>query len=118
MLQLILPAGEYSIKPRGNQVEISSLDQDLTREEVAVRLGRTERSIDLYRSLEGPAQLKSSRRGGRITIRETELTRWLAYMEANPNDYPTGHRPRKKRRTRLEFNNGRPKVRPLSEAAA
>lgn len=118
MVRLTLPHGDYSIRSAGNQIEITSLDRELTREEVAERLGRTERSIDLYRTLNGPARLKSTRRGGRITILESELARWLTYMEANPDEYPDGGRPRKERRNRLALNGRRAKGRTLAKIAA
>jgi hypothetical protein len=116
MVRLTIPTGDYSIKTRGSQIEIIGLDQELTREEVATRLGRTERSIDLYRNLpEGhPLKLKSKRAGGRITIMESELTRWLACFELNPDEYPASNRPRKKRRARVALN-GRRKIRTDAE---
>lgn len=99
---ITLPPGHYSIRPRGNQVEIASLDRELTREEVADILGRTPRSIDLYRNLPtGPRRLASRREGGRIYIKQSELNRWLEYIEGHPND-EISRRPRQKRRARLE----------------
>lgn len=118
MVHLTLPTGDYSIRAHGNQIEIISLDRELSREEVAAQLGRTERSIDLYRNLPaGPLQLKSRRTGGRIYIKESELRRWLAYLEEHPDDYPISDRPRKKRRTRLVEFKRRARGRTLAENA-
>src|SRR5262249_39335762 len=97
MVHLTLPPGDYTIRPSSaGGIEILAIDRELPREEVAALLGKTERSIDVYRNRQGLAQLKSRRSGGRIFIKESELKRWLTYMEANPHEYPVSDRPRKK----------------------
>lgn len=118
MVHTFLPPGDYTIRPKGAGVEIITLDRDIPREEVAVQIGRTERSLDLYRNLEGPAQLKSNRIGGRVYIKASELTRWLDYMEAHPHEQLTGDRPRKKRRPRLAFGPGGELGKPVSQEPA
>jgi hypothetical protein len=116
MVQLTLPPGDYTIRSTGAGVEILSIDRDIPREEVAAQLGRTERSIDVYRTLTGPAQLKSSRVGGRVFIKQSELSRWIAYIEAHPDELLVGNRPRKKRRPRLAFGQRRSKSRTISQS--
>ena len=115
MVHLTLPPGDYTIRSTDTGVEILSLDRELPREEVAAQLGRTERSIDIYRNLQGPAQLKARREGGRVYIKQSELDRWLTYMEANPHELLVGDRPRKKRRARLAFGQRRDPRRTVSQ---
>jgi hypothetical protein len=111
-VKLIIPQTGFSLKTESGRViiefnHLAKDDRALTREEVGQRLNRGLRMVDFYRRLPGEARLRSESIDGRVVIRESELNRWLKFIETerviyNKNGYSGGLRPGKKRRGSVE----------------
>jgi hypothetical protein len=89
-MRLVIPHGTFELRSEPDRMIIDTHalaenDRELDRKEVARRLRKSVRMIDVYRRLTGEARLYSEWRGHRIIIRESELKRWLTYLNNNKN---------------------------------
>jgi hypothetical protein len=89
-MRLVIPHGTFELRSEPDRMIIDTHalaenDRELDRREAARRLGKSVRMIDVYRRLTGEARLHSEWRGHRIIIRESELKRWLTYLNNNKN---------------------------------
>jgi len=112
-MKLIIPQTNFRLRTESDRVIIDTtqedkIDRDLERQEVARRLNKTTRMIDLYRRLPGEARLRSEiTPDRRVIIKESELTRWLNFLKTKEgrglyNGRASSLRPRKKRGSSLE----------------
>jgi hypothetical protein len=89
-MRLVIPHGTFQLRSEPDRMVIethalSANDRELDRKEVARRLGKSVRMVDVYRRLTGEARLHSEWRNHRIIVRESELKRWLKYLNENKN---------------------------------
>jgi hypothetical protein len=87
-MRLVIPNGTFQLRSEADRMIIDTHvlaenDRELDRKEAARRLGKSVRMIDVYRRLTGEARLHSEWRSHRIVIRESELKRWLKYLNEN-----------------------------------
>lgn len=109
-MQLVIPREGFMLRSDLERIVIdtdasSKEDRLLTRQEVARRLNKTIRTVDVYRRLTGEARLHSERYRNRCVIKESEYKRWLAFITAqkdfvlqeNFDGSNSSFRPRKRR---------------------
>lgn len=89
-MRLVIPHGTFELRSEPDRMIIDTHaltenDRELDRKEVARRLGKSLRMVDIYRRLTGEARLHSEWRGNRIIFRESEVKRWLTYLNNNKN---------------------------------
>jgi hypothetical protein len=114
-MRLVIPHGTFELRSESDRMIIDTHalaenDRELDRKEVARRLGKSVRMVDVYRRLTGEARLHSEWRGHRTIIRESELKRWLIFLNKNKNLNLAHHfdgsirslRPRQTRRRGME----------------
>jgi hypothetical protein len=110
-MQLVIPREGFMLRSDPERIVIdtdasSKEDRLLTRQEVARRLNKTTRTIDVYRRLTGEARLHSETFRNRCVIKESEYKRWYTYINTQKNfilaenfdGSTSSFRPRKRRR--------------------
>jgi hypothetical protein len=87
-MKLVFAKGPFLMRTESDRIvietDIQEEDRDLDRAEVARRLNKSVRTIDLYRHMTGEARLHCHWRNNRIMVKESELNRWQKYILANP----------------------------------
>jgi hypothetical protein len=112
-MKLIIPQINFKLRTESDRVIIDTsmeetADRNLERNEVARRLNKSLRMVDVYRRLPGEARLRSELTPDRrVTIKESELVRWLNFLKTKEgrrlyNGRTSSLRPRKKRGSSLE----------------
>jgi hypothetical protein len=112
-MKLIIPQTNFKLRTESDRVIIDTsmeelADRNLERNEVARRLNKSLRMVDVYRRLPGEARLRSELTPDRrVTIKESELVRWLNFLKTKEgrrlyNGRTSSLRPRKKRGSSLE----------------
>jgi hypothetical protein len=112
-MKLIIPQTNFKLRTESDRVIIDTsmeelADRNLERNEVARRLNKSLRMVDVYRRLPGEARLRSELTPDRrVIIKESELVRWLNFLKTKEgrrlyNGRTSSLRPRKKRGSSLE----------------
>jgi hypothetical protein len=112
-MKLIIPQTNFKLRTESDRVIIDTsmekmADRNLERNEVARRLNKSLRMVDVYRRLPGEARLRSELTPDRrVTIKESELVRWINFLKTKEgrrlyNGRASRLRPRKKRGSSLE----------------
>jgi hypothetical protein len=112
-MKLIIPQTNFKLRTESDRVIIDTsteemADRNLERNEVARRLSKSLRMVDVYRRLPGEARLRSELTPDRrVIIKESELVRWLNFLKTKEgrrlyNGRTSSLRPRKKRGSSLE----------------
>jgi hypothetical protein len=112
-MKLIIPQTNFKLRTESDRVIIDTsaeevTDRNLERNEVARRLNKSLRMVDVYRRLPGEARLRSELTPDRrVTIKESELVRWLNFLKTEEgrrlyNGRTSSLRSRKKRGSSLE----------------
>jgi hypothetical protein len=113
-MKLIIPQTGFSLKTEPDRIIIefnraAKNDRPLSRGEVAKRINRSERMVDVYRRLPKEARLRSEHIDGQVVIWESELKRWVeavklerGFYTKNGDGDPGRVRPRQKRRSSME----------------
>jgi hypothetical protein len=119
-MKLVIPqSAGFSFRTQGDRILIETNlpkeDRELDRAEVARRLKKSVRMIDMYRRLTGEARLQSySVPGKSVVIKESELNRWIKFLKANEHlvisenldGSSRSFRPRARRRSSMARRHG------------
>lgn len=84
-MQIVIPRQGFRLRSDQERIIIdtdgdSQEDRILSKQEVARRLNKHTRTVDMYRHLTGEARLQSESYHGRCVIRESEYKRWLKFI--------------------------------------
>jgi hypothetical protein len=112
-MKLIIPQTNFKLRTESDRIIIDTsteekTDRNLERNEVARRLNKSLRMVDVYRRLPGEARLRSEQTPDRrVVIKESELARWINFLKTTEgrvlyNGRASRLRPRKKRGSSLE----------------
>jgi hypothetical protein len=112
-MKLIIPQINFKLRTESDRVIIDTsseemADRNLERTEVARRLSKSLRMVDVYRRLPGEARLRSELTPDRrVVIKESELVRWVNFLKTKEgrrlyNGRTSSLRSRKKRGSSLE----------------
>lgn len=118
-MRLVFPqSGGFQFRTQGDRIVIETNlpkeDRDLDRAEVARRLKKSVRMIDMYRRLTGEAKLQSHNVPGKsVLFKESELNRWIKFIQSHEHliigEHLDGNsrsfRPRARRRGSLANRN-------------